>query len=321
MPGANRSGVLVEHRTLEKTGFEVSAISRGAWALGGQWGDMDDELATATVHAAHDAGVNFYDVADGYGPLVAEERLGTALKGRRQDVFVSTKVGNFLRRQDHYLRYTHPLHIINACHSALHRLQTDYIDVLLCHQADPEDADLFVESFEQLFGQGKIRSYGVSTMNPRVIEKFDRMGNCGVVQIDYSIVRRGPEVGALKTCAERNIGTQIRGALGQGVLTGSYDRDARFTDSVRRGWNEGERRELFLRELAVAEEVKALVTPERSMVDIALAYVLAHPAVSCTIPGMKSPDQARANAAAADVKLTDDELATIREAGSDPLAD
>ena len=153
-------------------------------------------------------------------------------------------------------------------------------------------------------------------MNPGVIEKFDRMGNCGIVQIDYSILRRGPEEGALKTCAERNIGTQIRGGLGQGVLTGSYNRDTRFTDSVRSGWNEGERRELFLREIAVAEEVKALVTPARSMVDIALAFVLAHPAVSCAIPGMKSPDQARANVAAAAVELTDDEMATIREASA-----
>ena len=141
-----------EYRTLGKNGFQVSEISMGAWALGGQWGELDEAVATVTVHAA------------------------------------------------------------------LYRLQTDYIDVLLCHQADPEDSDLFVESFEQLIERGLIRAYGVSTMNPGVIEKFDRMGNCGIVQIDYSIVRRGSEAGALKTCAERNIGTQIRGGLGQGVL-------------------------------------------------------------------------------------------------------
>jgi aryl-alcohol dehydrogenase-like predicted oxidoreductase len=306
----------MEYRTLGKTGFQVSEISMGTWALGGQWGELDEDVATATVHAALDAGVNFFDVADGYGPLVAEQRLGAALKGRRQDVFISTKLGNFLRRHGHHARYTHPLHIINSVHAALYRLQTDYIDVLLCHQADPEDSDLFVESFEQLVEQGLIRAYGISTMNTGVIEKFDRTGNCGVVQIDYSIVRRGPEASALKTCAERNIGTQIRGGLGQGVLTGSYNRDSRFTDSVRSSWNEGERHELFLREIAAAEEVKKLVTPERSMVDVALAFVLAHPAVSCAIPGMKSPDQARANVAAAAVQLTDDEMATIREASA-----
>jgi aryl-alcohol dehydrogenase-like predicted oxidoreductase len=306
----------MEYRTLGKTGFQVSEISMGAWALGGQWGELDEAVATATVHAALDAGVNFFDVADGYGPLVAEQRLGAALKGHRQDVLISTKLGNFLRRHGHHARYTHPMHIINSVHAALYRLQTDYIDVLLCHQADPEDSDLFVESFEQLIEQGLIRAYGVSTMNPGVIEEFDRMGNCGVVQIDYSIVRRGPEAGALKTCAERNIGTQIRGSLGQGVLTGSYNRDSRFTDSVRSGWSEGERHDLFLREITAAEEVQKLVTPERSMVDIALAFVLAHPAVSCAIPGMKSPDQARANVAAAAVELTDDEMATIRAASA-----
>ena len=89
-----------------------------------------------------------------------------------------------------------------------------------------------------------------------------------------------------------------------------------FDDDVRRGWNSGERRELFLQELTVANKVKALLSPERSLVKIALAYVLAHPAVSCTIPGMKFPEQARTNAAAADVKLTNDELVTIRAAAS-----
>jgi aryl-alcohol dehydrogenase-like predicted oxidoreductase len=99
-------------------------------------------------------------------------------------------------------------------------------------------------------------------------------------------------------------------------LTGSYDQNTMFDDDVRRGWNSGERRELFLQQLTVANKVTALLSPERSLVKIALTYVLAHPAVSCAIPSMKYPEQARTNAAAADVKLTNDELVTIRAAAS-----
>ena len=302
----------MEYRRLGKTGWEVSAVSVGAWALGNQWGDLSDEVAGDTVRAALDCGINLFDVADGYGPLLAEERLGKALGAERSNVFIATKVGNLGGRQGHPQAYTHPLHIVSACDASLHRLGTDYIDLYQCHQGDPDDVDVFLEGFGILRDQGKIRHFGVSSGNADVIAKFDADGECAIAQIDYSIVRRGAERAALPLCGERDIGTLIRGSLGQGVLTGKYDSATRFNDSVREGWNEGERRELYLEELRIADAVGKLSRPGRGPVELALGFVLAHPAVTCAITGAKSPGQIRANAASADSALTPEELATIR---------
>ncbi|MDE2862251.1 MAG: aldo/keto reductase [Chloroflexota bacterium] len=307
----------MEYRRLGKTGWDVSPVSVGAWALGNQWGDLSDDTARDTVRAALDCGINLFDVADGYGPLLAEERLGKALGSERSSVFIATKVGNLGNRQGHAQAYTHPLHIVSACHASLHRLGTDYIDLYQCHQADPDNVEVFLEGFGILREQGKIRHFGVSSGNADVIAKFDADGECAIAQIDYSIVRRGAERAALPFCLERDIGTLIRGSLGQGVLTGKYDAETRFGDSVRSGWNDGERRELFLKELAVAAAVGELSRPGRGLVELALGFVLAHPAVTCAITGAKSPGQIRANAAAGAVSLTSEELETIRECSAD----
>ena len=156
----------MEYRRLGKTGWEVSAVSFGAWALGNQWGELSDETANGTVRAALECGVNLFDTADNYGPLLGEERLGKALGPDRQRVFIASKVGHLLYRQGHPQRYTHPLHIVSACHASLHRLGTDYIDLYQCHQADPDDVDVFLEGFEILRRQGKIRHFGVSSGKP-----------------------------------------------------------------------------------------------------------------------------------------------------------
>ena len=306
----------MEYRRLGKTGWEVSTISYGAWALGNQWGDVSGETAHETVRAALDQGINLFDVADGYGPLLAEERLGKALGADRQDVYVATKVGNLGNRQGRGLNYTDPLHVINSCHASLHRLGTDYIDLYQCHQADPDDVDVFLEGFQLLREQGKIRHFGVSSGNAEVIAKFDAAGECAIAQIDYSAVRRGAERAALPLCLDRDIGTLIRGSLGQGVLTGKYDAESRFGDSVRSSWNEGARRELFLKELEVADAIAGLCRPDRSMVDLALAFVLSNPAVTCAITGAKSPEQIRANAAASGASLSPSELERIRAASA-----
>ena len=307
----------MEYRRLGKTGWEVSAVSFGTWALGNQWGELSDETAAGTVGAALDAGINLFDTADNYGPLLGEERLGKALGADRQRVFIASKVGHLLYRQGHPQRYTHPIHIINACHASLHRLGTDYIDLFQCHDEDPPDPGIYLEGFAILRDQGKIRHFGVSSGNADVIARFDAAGECAIAQIDYSIVRRGAERAALPLCRERDIGTLIRGSLGQGVLTGKYDARSKFDDYVRAGWNGGERRDLYLKELAVAEAVGGLGGSDRGIVDLAVGFVLAHPAVTCAITGAKSPGQIRANAAAADTHLTMPELEEIRAASAD----
>jgi myo-inositol catabolism protein IolS len=306
----------MEFRTLGRTGWQVSAISMGCWNIGGQWGDVSETDAMNTLRRATDLGVNLFDTADAYGQRmgVSEEFLGKAFAGMRDKVYLVTKVGNWARRYGQALAYTSPLHVQLCCDASLHRLRTDHIDVYLCHIGDLREPNIFLDAFEKLKQQGKIRAYGISTNSLEGIARFNQRGSCDVVQLDYSILNREPEKTSLPYCQEHNIGTMVRGVLAMGVLSGKFTRDTRFTDQVRQGWNQGAPREQFVQMVEKVERLKPLVKDSRTLAQTALQYVLAHPAVHCAIPGAKNPDQMEVNARAADVKLGAEELEAIRGA-------
>jgi aryl-alcohol dehydrogenase-like predicted oxidoreductase len=310
-----KEGEGMRYRRLGKTGWQVSVIGVGCWGIGGQWGEVDDRTAIATLWRAFENGVNFFDTADAYGepPGRSEELVGKAFQGIRHEVFIATKVGNWARRHGHPLPYTSPLHIIACCHASLYRLRTDYIDLYQCHIGNPTDAEVevFLDAFERLKEQGKIRAYGISTNSLDALLRFNRHGTCATCQLDYSILNRTPERDLLPYCLEHDIGVIVRGPLAMGVLAGKFTPDTVFTDDVRRSWNEGERRERFLRRLEIVERLRFLERNGRTMAQAALQFVLAHPAVSCAIPGAKNPQQAESNAKSADGELTSDELAAI----------
>jgi aryl-alcohol dehydrogenase-like predicted oxidoreductase len=143
--------------------------------------------------------------------------------------------------------------------------------------------------------------------------RFNKQGTCATCQLDYSILNRAPERDLLPYCQEKGIGVIVRGPLAMGILSGKFTPDTVFTDEVRRSWNEGERRERFLRRLEIVERLRFLERDGRTMAQAALQFVLAHPAVSCAIPGAKSPQQAESNATAGDGTLTEEELKAIDE--------
>jgi myo-inositol catabolism protein IolS len=296
---------------LGKTGWRVSAIGMGCWGIGGQWGPVEEQEAIAAVHKALDCGINLFDTADAYGLGESERRLGKSLQGRRDGALIATKVGNWARRTGHPLSFATPHHITLCCDASLHRLQTDTIDLYQCHIGDLQDPSVFLEAFEMLRQQGKIRAYGVSTNRVDVVENFDRDGNCAAVQLNYSLIARDAEKALLPLCLERNIGVLVRGPLAKGILTGKFTPETTFTDSVRAGWNQGEQRQSFLRDLERAEPLRSLARDGRSMAQAALQFVLAHPAVTCAIPGAKNPRQAEENARAADGELTGEERRRI----------
>ncbi|MBI1927280.1 aldo/keto reductase [Candidatus Poribacteria bacterium] len=304
----------MKYRVLGKTGWKVSAIGMGCWGIGGQWGTVEEKEAIATMQRAVELGVNLFDTADAYGTEqgTSEELVGKALASYRKEVYIATKVGNWGRRLGHPLPYTHPLHIKGCCDASLHRLKTDSIDIYQCHIGGLQEPDIFLEAFEGLVKAGKIRAYGISTNSLDVLEQFNREGNCAVCQLNYSILNRSAESELLPYCLENDIGTLIRGPLAQGVLAGKFTANTTFTDSVREGWNEGEARERFLRNLQIVERLRFLANGGRNMAQAALQFVLAHPAVTCPIPGAKSVAQIEANAAAADGELSDDELQRLR---------
>lgn len=285
----------------------------GCWALGGQWGPVSEAQGIATVHAAIEAGVNLFDTADSYGPRRSEEILGRALAGgQRPHVFIATKVGNLSRPDGHSFGYTSPEHIYACCDASLHRMQTDYIDLYQCHIREHPHHEIFLEAFERLLEAGKIRAYGTSSFIVSEIELFDRHGRCQVVQLPYSVLERTHEAAALPFCGEHNIGVLVRGPMAQGVLSGKYGPDDRFDDPTRSGWNAGAGRKSFQAKVAAAEALRPLVNETRSMAQLALAFSVAHPATTCAIPGARSPEQARANAAASTLKLSEEDLAVLR---------
>ncbi|MEO1070252.1 MAG: aldo/keto reductase, partial [Cyanobacteria bacterium J06638_6] len=175
------------YRDFGKTGLKVSAIGLGTWNIGNQWGEIDEDTALATVHAALDHGVNIIDTAESYGiPCgLSEERLGRALKGKRDRVHIITKIGRWGRRSGQTVPMT-TVDMVRLCvYASLYRLQTDYIDVLLCHEGKIEDPSLYLEAFELLKQQGTIGAYGISTDKPEVLERFNAQGTCSVVELDY----------------------------------------------------------------------------------------------------------------------------------------
>ncbi len=311
----------MEYRRLGKTGLEVSVVGMGCWGLGGGLGPVSQAQTNATVHAAIDAGVTLFDTADAYGPRLSELMLGRALRGVRDQVLIATKVGQIGWNTGNLLSYESVEHIHTCCDASLYRLGTDVIDIYQCHQPNPAHPEVLVEAFEQLLQAGKIRSYGVSTDDPAVLRAFDERGGNGVCQLGYSALNRAAERELLPLCAERDIGTLVRVPLERGILTGKFDRNTVFEDMNRSAWNEAARAE-FLAQLDAVDQLRPLTNVRRNMTQVSLAYLLAHPAVTSVIPGMKTPEQARGNAAAADVALTADELALIRgvpEAATVPL--
>jgi myo-inositol catabolism protein IolS len=296
----------MQYRTLGKTGWNVSAVSMGCWGIGGQWGPVEEKQAVDTINAALDAGVNLFDTADGYGLGQSEIYTGKALKSKRSDVYIATKAGNWARRQGDPLGFKSIYSIINCCHASLYRLDTDYIDLYQCHIGTPENPEIFVEAFELLKKEGKIRHYAISTNDLDSLKALDSEGECASCQIGYSILSRQPEKDILPYCLDNNIGVLLRGPIAQGLLADKFSTDTKFddSDSVRDKWNPGEsQRDGFLAKLDKVAALRALVPDGTNMVDFALKFTLANPAVTCPIPGMKTPEQAKQNAAAADGEL------------------
>lgn len=306
----------IEKRVLGKSRIEVSVIGLGLWAIGGDfWGPTDDRASLGTIDAALDMGVNLFDTADVYGNGHSEELLGQAMKGRREKFVVATKIGwvGFDEERGR-TAYDTVEKLIAGVESNLRRLQTDYVDLIQGHIGfrDPT-MEVFVEGFQRLQRDGKVRAYGVSTSDFQHLKAFNADGGCATLQIDYSILNRTAEAEIFPYCKEQNIGILVRGPLAMGILTGKFTPDTRFgSGDFRRRWHENpEEYQIFLDDLARVEKLRPLAEG-RTLAQLALQFVIAHPAVTAAIPGAKTPRQLRDNVRAAFLpRLTSEELAEI----------
>lgn len=306
----------IEKRTLGKSGIQVTKMGFGLWAAGGDyWGPTEDRKVLDAIDQALDAGINFFDTADVYGGGHSEELLGRAMRGRRDQFVVATKIGwlNFDGEAERSA-YDTIDKLVAGVETNLQRLQTDYIDVIQSHIdfRDPT-MEIFVEGFQKLRQQGKVRAYGVSTSDLDYLKAFNADGGCSTLQTDYSILNRTPEAEIFPYCIEHDIGVIVRGPLAMGILTGKFTPDWDFPeDDWRRRWQENpEERETFLQDLEKVERLRPLAE-DRTMAQLALQFVMAHPAVTAAIPGAKNPLQLKDNVQAALMPpLTDEKLARI----------
>ena len=299
------------YRDFGKTGWQVSAIGMGTWNIGNQWGELDEGTAWQTVRTAYEQRINLYDTAESYGIPngLSEERLGRALAGIRHHVFVVSKIGHWGERTGQGVPKT-TVDMIRLCaHASLHRLRTDWHDVMLCHEGDIEEPSVYLEAFETLKQRGRLRAYGISTNSLEVLQRFNVHGTCDVVEVDYSLLNRTPEKDLLLYCQEHEIGVLVRGPLRRGLLGGRYTSESVFTDVVRSRWNVGqEGRGEFEREIAGVDRLKQALQAGEEMVTAALRFVISHPALPVAIPGAKSPLQATMNARAGERALSVDEI-------------
>jgi aryl-alcohol dehydrogenase-like predicted oxidoreductase len=303
-------------RPLGKSSIDVTEIGMGLWAAGGdQWGPTDDQAVLDAIDFALDAGITFFDTADVYGSGHSEELLGQAMRGRRDRFVVATKIGwqNFdsTRGQTAYQSVEQ---FIAGVESNLRRLQTDYIDIMQSHISYREPTmEVFLEGFQRLQKDGKIRVYGVSTSDFDYLKHFNHDGHCSTLQIDYSILNRTPEEEILPYCQAHHIGVIVRGALAMGILTGKFTPETQFAEGdFRQNWQtDPQQRATFLDDLGKVERLHALLDG-RSLAQLAVQFVLAHPAVSTVIPGAKSARQIQETAQAGWLPLlTEDELKQI----------
>jgi len=306
----------IEKRTLGKSGIQVSKMGFGLWAAGGDyWGPTDDQKVLDAVDAALNAGINFFDTADVYGGGHSEELLGRAMKGRRDQFVVATKIGWVDFDGDaQRSAYDTVNKLVAGVESNLRRLQTEYIDVIQSHIdfRDPT-MEVFVEGFQKLQQEGKVRAYGVSTSDLDYLKAFNSNGGCATLQTDYSILNRTAEAEIFPYCIEHDIGVIVRGPLAMGILTGKFDPDWTFPeDDWRRRWQETpEEREIFLQDLEKVDQLRPLAE-DRTMAQLALQFAMAHPAVTAAIPGAKNQRQLKDNVQAALLPpLTDEEMAHI----------
>jgi aryl-alcohol dehydrogenase-like predicted oxidoreductase len=314
----------MQYREFGRTGWKVSAISFGAWAIGGTWGPVQDEDSMAALHAAADAGVNFFDTADVYGDGRSEQLLARLRKERPGErLIVATKAG---RRLDPHTAEGYNLANLEAfVDRSLRNLACDSLDLLQLH-CPPTSVYSREEAYcalDALVQKGKIRFYGVS------VEKIDealaaiRHENIQSVQMIFNIFRRRPIDDFFGEALRRKVGVIARLPLSSGMLSGKMTRGSKFAADDHRNFNRhGEAFDAgetfsgvdFETGLRAVDEIRPLVPAGVSMAQFALRWILMCDAVACAIPGAKNSKQAQENAAAADLPaITPATMETLRE--------
>ncbi len=313
----------MQTRTLGKTGFEVSSISFGAWAIGSDWGEVSESDALRALHKAVDEGVNLFDTADVYGDGRSERLLAQLKKERSERLYIPTKAG---RRLDPHTADGYTAENLSAfVERSLKNLETDSLDLLQLH-CPPTEVYYRPEVFaalDDLKAAGMIQHYGVSVEKVEEALKATEYPGVASVQIIFNIFRQRPAELFFREARAKNVGILARVPLASGLLTGKMNRESTFGGDDHRNYNRhGEAFDQgetfsgvdFETGLAAVDELRALLPEGMSPTQFALRWILMFDAVTCAIPGGKNPQQVEDNAAAADLpELSDEVMAKVKE--------
>jgi aryl-alcohol dehydrogenase-like predicted oxidoreductase len=313
----------MEYRAFGRTGWKVAAISFGAWAIGGSWGDVEDSESLAVLHRCLDLGINFFDTADVYGDGRSEQLLAR-LRAERSELFhVVTKAG---RRLDPHVASGYNRENLTAfVERSLKNLKTDCLELVQLH-CPPTEVYYMPETFgvlDDLMQAGKIQYYGVSVEKVEEALKAIEYPNVQSVQIIFNIFRQRPTELFFQEAKRRKVSILARVPLASGLLTGKMKTNTAFAADDHRNFNRyGEafdRGETFAgvdyeTGLQAVEEMRSLVPEGYTMAQFALKWILMFDAVSCAIPGAKRPSQVDDNAAAADMlPLSKETMQRVRD--------
>ncbi|HZD41850.1 MAG TPA: aldo/keto reductase [Terriglobales bacterium] len=306
----------MQYRTLGRTGLRVSAVGLGTMVHAGHFGPMEDSESLGAIEAALDLGVNFIDTSDAYGAGYSETLLGKALRGKRDKIVLATKGGNTMVGPNRGKRNFAPDYIARVMDESLQRLQTDYVDLYQLHNPTVdviERGDVWAV-LERAKQAGKIRYYGVSINTMEEGVAAVKGGRSDTIQVEYNLLAQQPADELLPLAQSADIGIIARIPLRRGVLTGKMTAadESRFQgDDVRARNFKGD---AFLKALGKADKLRFLVHGDvKTLGQAAIAFCLAHPAVSVVIPGARNALQMRENATGADVSLPAEDLAKIAD--------
>jgi aryl-alcohol dehydrogenase-like predicted oxidoreductase len=313
----------MEYRELGRTGWKVSEISFGAWAIGGTWGKVDDKESIAALHRSLDLGVNFFDTADVYGDGHSERLLAQLRNERRNEFYVATKAGR--RLEPHNAVGYNRQNLTAFVNRSLKNLEVETLDLLQLH-CPPTEVYYMPEVFEvldDLMKAGKLRFYGVSVEKVEEALKAIEFPQVQTVQIIFNIFRQRPADLFFAEAMRRRVGILARVPLASGLLTGKLTRESKFAEDDHRSFNRhGEsfdRGETFSgldfeTGLQAVEALRPLVPAGQTLAQMALRWILMFPAVTCAIPGAKRPQQAEENIFASNLPpLPDTTMAGINE--------
>ncbi|MBZ0298395.1 MAG: aldo/keto reductase [Anaerolineae bacterium] len=313
----------MNYRELGRTGWQVSEVSFGAWALGGSWGPVDDQESLAALHKAIDLGVNFIDTADVYGDGRSEKLIGRVLKERSETIYVATKAGR--RLNPHVATGYTKQNLTEFVERSLRNLEVDALDLVQLH-CPPTPVYYMPEVFgalDELIAEGKIKHYGVSVEKVEEALKAIEYPNVQTIQIIFNLFRLRPSGLFFEQAKKHHVGILARVPLASGLLTGKMTAQTTFDENDHRNFNrEGQsfdRGETFSgvdyeTGLQAVEEIRQLLPEGVTMPQMALRWILMFDAVTCVIPGAKRPSQVLDNVASADLPpLRDETMQRVAE--------